>query len=435
MKYARTILTVTAVLALVCGAWTEARAVSPPSGQQKAMTFSVDLQGPTAAGPGPFTGLPDGFAGIPIDEGCILTPTLPGPLGPNPPTTPPGPLPPPSVMVTAVASPVGSVPGGLGVIPSVWDAVEVDALSYGRDSLASKVEDWKNLKLYFSVDEFAMGIPGSPAPPNVASEGAAGALEASADVFAYIGPPPPVAPGPVFGNNGVVDGNAMPSASAAVYPGVGLIEPNPPSPQQLPDSGDNLDALDMNTTLADVQGPIYFSLDSQFADPREVIAGPPPNTGTAFGNGFVGGDVLVTSAGGIPVVYAPAIALGLDLAGPDSDDLDALALWDDGDMQYTPGVDLLLFSVRRGSAVIGSLDSMWGAPIEEGDVLTVPIPGGLSLFPAIIGPAEAMGLATVRSGLGVQFGDDLDALDVVPEPATLILIAAGLPLLLKRSRR
>ena len=426
-----------AVLALVCGAWTEARAVSPPSGQQQAMTFSVDFQGPTAIAPGPFNGISDGFAWTPIDEGSILTPTQPVAPGPNPPTPPLGPLLPPGVMVTAVTSGLGSVPGGLGVVPGIWDAVEVDALSYGRDSLASKVEDWKNLKLYFSVDEFAMGIPGSPAPPNVFTEGVAGALEASADVFVYIGPPPPVPHGTVFGNTGVVDGGVRPSAPATVYPGVGLIEPNPPTPQQLPNSGDNLDAVDMNTTMADVQGPIYFSLDSQFADPLETIVGPPPNTATAAGNGFVGGDVLVSSAGGVPIVYAPAIALGLDLvAGPDSDDLDALALWDDGDMQYTPGVDLILFSVRRGSAVIGSLDSMWGAPIEEGDVLTIPIPGGLSPFPAIIGPAEAMGLATVRSGLGVQFGDDLDALDVIPEPGALILIATGVPLLvLKRSRR
>ena len=42
-------------------------------------TGSLDFQGPTVLGPGPFTGIADCFAGIPIDEGAILTPCLPGP--------------------------------------------------------------------------------------------------------------------------------------------------------------------------------------------------------------------------------------------------------------------------------------------------------------------------------------------------------------------
>ncbi len=48
-------------------------------------TFSVDFQGPTAGGPWQFTGLPDFFAGTPIDEGSILTAGPPGPVGPNSP--------------------------------------------------------------------------------------------------------------------------------------------------------------------------------------------------------------------------------------------------------------------------------------------------------------------------------------------------------------
>ncbi len=73
-------------------------------------TFSLDYHGPAVFGPGPFTGIPDTFGLVPIDEGSILT-TGGAPPGPNPPL--PGFLPPPGVMVTAVASPLGSVPGGL----------------------------------------------------------------------------------------------------------------------------------------------------------------------------------------------------------------------------------------------------------------------------------------------------------------------------------
>ncbi|MEZ5975726.1 MAG: hypothetical protein R3E96_13060 [Planctomycetota bacterium] len=47
---------------------------------------------------------------------------------------------------------------------------------------------------------------------------------------------------------------------------------------------------------------------------------------------------------------------------------------------------MLLFSVRRGSWVIGQPDSIFGIPIEEGDILTTPLPtamGGVSPFPGI----------------------------------------------------
>jgi len=209
---------------------------------------------------------------------------------------------------------------------------------------------------------------------------------------------------------------------------VGLVEPNPPTPFVLPDPGDNLDAVDVDTTLADVMGPIYISLDSAFPDPLE---GPGTNTGTAVANGFVGGDVLVTSAGGLPALYAPAPVLGLDVvpgAGPDSDDLDALALFESGDGVFTPGVDLIFYSVRRGSAVIGAPDSIFGAPISEGDILVPPAIGGLSPFPGIWVAAEALGLWTFRSFGASEFGpfsDDLDALDVVPEPSTVSLLVLG----------
>jgi hypothetical protein len=335
-------------------------------------------------------------------------------------------------MVGSIPGAAGSIFGGLGIVPDpLTGVIELDALSYGRD------HGWN---VVFSVDEFAMGIPGAPAFPNVTSEGMLGpAFEASADVFAYLGPFGPVAPvAPIFGNTGIVDGDALPSATGAVYPGTGLIEPNPPTPGGLLDPGDNLDAVDMNTSILDVTGPIYGSLSSAFPDPLEPS--PPANGGTAVANGLVGGDVFVTAAGAFPVVYAPAPLLGLGIvpgAGPDSDDLDALALLENGDGIFTPGLDFILFSVRRGSAVIGAPDSAFGFPIEEGDILTIPAPGGLSPFPAIFIPGEALGLVTFRAFAGGgQFGaDDLDALDVVPEPATLSLLALGGLAVLRRRRR
>ncbi len=393
-----------------------------PAVAQTGVTFSVDFQGPTGGLAGPFTGVPDSFTGAPIDEGSILTAFAPGPPGPNPAS--PGPLPAPGMMTSAVLSGAGTVPGGLGIAPGLLNAVELDALSYGRDF---------GPQLAFSVDEFAVGIPGAPVFPNVTSEGAAGSGEASADVYTYLGPAVPTLPGPTIGNKGLIDGNGVGPFGG---PGLGLLEPNPPSPGQPFDQGDNLDAVDLDTALNSVLGPIFFSMDSDFADPLE---GFPANSATALGNGFVGGDVVVTPAvgSGFLGVYAPAGALGLDLFGFDTDDLDALILNDDGAVNavglpfYDPTVDFLLFSVRRGSAVIGSIDSVLGLPIEEGDVLTAPI--GPIPTPGIYIPAERMGLMTSRT-FGA-LGDDLDAMDlVIPEPASIALTGVGLLLMCRRQR-
>jgi hypothetical protein len=81
------------------------------------------------------------------------------------------------------------------------------------------------------------------------------------------------------------------------------------------------------------------------------------------------------------------------------------------------GTDMLLFSVRRGSAVIGLPDSIFGIPITEGDILTRPVAGGLSPFPGIYIAAENLGLVTARvPPPAVGFSADLDALDLPVSP-------------------
>ena len=107
----------------------------------------------------------------------------------------------------------------------------------------------------------------------------------------------------------------------------------------------------------------------------------------------------------------------------------------DGSLTLTPG-DTLYFSVRRGSMVIGTPDSAFGMPIEEGDILMPPAaPGPPALFIA----AEALGLGTARSGTAGPFGpDDVDAIDV-PEPGFVLQLAAGIAFLVavgwRRARR
>lgn len=384
--------------------------VAAASSAQAQFQFSIDYHGPTIAAP-------DMLFGAPITEGDLLVPgtaifaPMFGPLGV------PG--------TVKAAGPGGPNPADLGLIgyapcaghaPGTPCVVEVDALSYGRDNPMNAGTVTMAGPIWFSVDEYAVGLPTGLALPSVASESPFG--EASADCFTSFGllpgPLPPFAIPPA--NIGVVDGDGLLSPSGFVYPGVGIREPNLPTGLPGPHPGDDLDALDTENQPG--QYPVLFSLDGVVIDP---ITGA-PGSGSAGFHGFSSSDVLMTLApGGLPFVFAPAPALGLDLAGIGTDDLDALIVWENGTGVFEPAPfayhwnttqsDMLLFSVRRGSAVIGAPDSMFGIPIEEGDILMPPVAGGLSPFPGIFIAAENLGLMTVRSGFPVLHGDDLDAAD------------------------
>jgi hypothetical protein len=381
--------------------------------------FSIDWHGPTV-------GLLDSSFGFPITEGDVLEP-----LGGMPVL---GPLPVPSIQFSAEFAPVP----GLGLVfhgPCVGHPggtpckVEVDALDYGRSHLVQPGTPLKG-RLMFSVDRFAVGAA-LAVPPSVLTENGPPVFEASGDAFLALGlvagPLPPFA-APLIGNVGMVDGNGLPSGSGFAYPGLGLREPNPPAGGPA-SAGDNLDAMAVSFFTGPLGFPpmgVFFSLDAAFVDPLTGV----PNSGSAAMHGFVAGAVLNTPVpGGVPVVYAPAVLLGLDLVGgPDSDDLDALILTENGIPGYQPsmapndwaiaggGSDMLLFSVRRGSAVIGMPSSNMGIPICEGDILSTPLApalGGLSPFPSIYMAAENLGLATARSMPATgPFSDDVDALEL-----------------------
>ncbi|MCG8457715.1 MAG: hypothetical protein MI919_15680, partial [Holophagales bacterium] len=309
-------------------------------------SLSTDFQGPLFP--------------VPLDSGAILLAT-PGP----------GPLPPPATVIPSPA---------LGIVGGIVGFPELDALSYGRDTILriTSAGSWgSSYRMLLSTDEFANGDPANPFFPDLFSEGSLGTLEASADleitsIFPGL-PVPPLPPGPpAYGNTSGLDGNGIFPFGG---PGVGLIEPNPPTPGGFPDPGDTIDAADFRAPMP----RIYFSLDASYVDPLE---GFPVNSATAAANGVLPGDVLISGGGGAFAVWAPAPLLGL---GP-ADDLDALILWENGDGVFVPsvvpfdwqfggGTDMLLFSVRRASPLIGTPDAFFGVPIEEGDILTTP-PGG-----------------------------------------------------------
>ncbi|MFT4649003.1 MAG: hypothetical protein ACI9X4_002237 [Glaciecola sp.] len=367
--------------------------------------FSIDWHSQTV-------GLSDP-TGTLITAGDILTPTAGLPML--------GPLATPSIALTHGAGGLGLLPGCIGVPGGTMCYVEVDALSFGVDKYFTGGPQAAG-QLHFSVDRFANGMVGAPLPPNVNTEGPV--MDQSGDVFLNptVIPSGPLAPGAPFGHRGIFDDDGLYSGSGFTYPGLGLL----PTVSAIAVS-DNLDALDtLDSSIGAMPGVVYFSMDDQGFDPMSGTL----HSASANTHGFFGADVLSTMIGsGVPTLYAPAGALGLNIAfGFNPDDLDALILRENGDGVFQPSLtpmdwltgstDMLLFSVRRGSAVIGMPDSIFGIPIEEGDILTTPLPtgfGGVSPFPGIFYAAERLGLGTIRSGtvVGSNFADDLNALDSV----------------------
>jgi hypothetical protein len=377
---------------------------------QAQFVFSTDYTGVSIS-------IPDSFGAIPITEGDLLTPAL-GALAL-------GPLPTPGIDISGGATGLGLAlhAGCVGHPPVTPCGVELDAVSYGVDRRADGGLGFGPGEIWFSTHAFATGFPSFP--PDLSTE--APCFDSAADLMASVLPMPP-GPHPPFaafcGNTGVVDGDGLTGVCPSVYPGTGLLEPSFPF---LPPLGDNLDAVN-------IDGPpvpggtgfpatgVYFSLDGVIAHPYTGV----PSTGSALAHGFFGADILHSAApGGPPVLWAAAPTLGLNIAGA-LDDLDARALWETGTGVFEPSLfpydwmggttDMVLFSVRAGSPVIGLPDSIFGLPIEEGDILTTPLAGGFSPFPGIFIAAENLGLVTMRTFGGPA--DDLNALDLLSGPLT-----------------
>jgi hypothetical protein len=393
-------------------------------GSAQGFVYSSDYKGPIHGSPSQGNPL--------IRESDLLAPPLNGAPGI-------GPLPPPIVAID------GSVLGLMlyaqcgNPAPGIPCKIEVDAFSRGVDAPITPDGSGAGFgEIFFSVDEYALGIP-HPLAPNVSSEAFAG--EASADVFTYLRPPgQPIFPqqlGQTFGNIAVLDGDGQPGQNGFSYPGIGCKEPNDPNFGPF-NSGDNLDAMDRFETdtmppIADDK-PAFFSLDGKLFDPLEQIFGSDSAVQNSTQTTYSAADILMTTGpGGVPAVYADAATLGLTSIG---DDIDAIAVWDNGDLTFQPSTapyewaldsnsdgvadcDMVLFSVRRGSNVIGKLDSILGIAIQPGDLLIPPVMGHLSLGPGASNPgifvtAEAMGLRADREE-GHE-ADDLDGVDVGGDP-------------------
>ncbi len=369
---------------------------------QSQVLYSVDYHGPTKS-------RPDSATGVPISEGDVLG-IAPAPVF--------GPFPAPRTVFNGGQVGIITYPTCLPTVPGQPCGAELDALSLGNDRrFQPPGPGVAQPRVYYSVDRFAQGNSASVGSPGVRTEGPA--RDAAADIYTPVFQlVPPVQPTGIAPSSiQVQDGNGRPSATGAMSPGIGLFEPHSPQPAPAADAGDNIDALHLGPIEAGAA--IFFSLDASFPDPNGV-----PNSGSAQQNNMSPSAVMRTPlAGGVPQVYATPQQLGLN---PFADDLDGLALAENGVPGFQPslnpydwgpgittGTDMLLFSVRRGSALVGQLDSLMNQRIVPGDILTTPI-GGVGT-PAIFIAAEALGLVVDRIS-ATATSDELDALAIDYSP-------------------
>lgn len=255
----------------------------------------------------------------------------------------------------------------------------LNAISYGKDPITEE--------LYFSVDRVAVGKPSTA----VHSEAAPGSEEASGDVF-------------------VTDA-----------------QNNPGNNQQFIDDqdlgllqgffGDDLDALELDTDKPHT----YFAIDLL-------------SSSNGFGTNGLANDIFCDflvatgSDGGCATrKFAEGeIRIGLD----PFDDLDALVLWDVFEPGVlNPGIDKALFSLSTfsPSTFTGSGSSYsFCTPgrMSPSDVCFTDFSGSYSPFAS-------------AADLGLRDDDELNALDTVPEPTTVLLFGAGLAGLaaFRRNRR
>jgi len=279
------------------------------------------------------------------------------------------------------------------------------------------------VSLDFSVDRVSAGLPGTAVNAEFGFFQQPGDIYRttlsfpSASMFVgtlpagvgYVGPLPHVGVG--GGNTLVLDESAL-TLTPGIGPG-GLLPAGVPAPPIFPGTHDNVDSFEWNAF--DVTGDMlndrwmYFSMN-----PDQALA-----VGTSAADIYD-----VAHLGGVtpPVTFAVSGTMGLDIvAGLNSDDVDALVLWDQGQLGGPawngPGgqaqTDYALFSLGPGSISL----AQWG--LSAADVFFTDFNGSFALY------ASALDLGLVGIP-GFDLGDNVDALDVVPIPGAVLLGMLGL---------
>ncbi len=276
--------------------------------------------------------------------------------------------------------PAPILPGAGGLLPGPLTPppVDVDGFTFSQVFPAAHTV----LGVDFSV---APGSIGSAGTAVFGESGGVGFADEPADIFSS----------GLGGGNGLTwDGDGIPSPGLPTFGPLGVIEP-----------GSNTDGWDATPPFGPPAFPgIIYTITAFDAGAHPVYSG----TGATGSYIFFSPPVVGYSV--LPALYATDVAVGL---GP-GDDIDALALIEDGIFGPTPG-DAIYFSLTPGSPTLAGLGA------SPADVLVTSLGGA----PAVAFTAASLGLLPT---------DDIDALDlfVVPEPASAALMCLGATLLCRR---
>ena len=313
----------------------------------------------------------------------------------------------------------------------------VDAQSTGRDSINLHLET----RLYFSVDGQAQGMAGTDVRRQYDLH------QVAADVFATaFGQPNP-------------NRDADPRNTLMINQEVMGLAPNYGPSADAPASADNLNGFDLFTQSAMPENS-FSNLDSPIRMINDDGEASRPRVGDdRYGTNF---DLYFSLNHGATIfrnaTYSPWAEpnqIGLDA----NDDIDAIAISRPslgrgvGGGDLIPGLDQVnpMGFDPNPSGLFSGIDFFWG--LNESDIMLFSLaPGSPALALYGLSPGDVFitdfdGTFTMFGScesLGLGFDDNIDGLDAVtgttfqqliPEPATLVLIAAAAPLLLKSRRR
>lgn len=375
------------------------------AGQVQAQSFSID-DNPMISSGGFGLGAEDEW-GATGGPGLAPSPSLPFTVGGD------------GSMISPAIGGVEHTPG------AKW--LDAFSTNYGA---SQPTPDNPYLRLGFSIDRISTGVPGS------ASLGEALVGQQPGDIYTptaptlhpgffagTLGPGPFVGPLPSAGGGGsnalLIDESAFGLLTAA-----GVVPPGVAAGPITTGSHDNVDAFDSRSVIPTPIGGVYATGSYYAVAPDDAAL-----------SGVSAADLFFTPAGS-PVggiFYAPAASMGLDTFGHNRDSIDALIMFDGGDLEgpsFQPGVDYALFSLAPGSASLlpGTLTP---TGLSAGDIFFTDFSGSFGVYAY----GTDIGLLPGPGGIPFQQQSNVDALTVIPEPGSLALIGLGLIAVGARRRR
>ena len=294
------------------------------------------------------------------------------------------------------------------------------------------------VKLDFSVDRISAGLPGTAVNTQFGLNQQPGDIFRTTRTFpspimlplgagvGYVGPLPHV--GVVGSNNTLLVDESALTLTAMGTPGV-LVGPSVMAVPIVAGTHDNVDSFEHNPFDADGDMIndtwMYFSIN-----PDEAVIM------TLSAPAISAADIFDIMPGGVlgnlrNSPFATAASMGLDGFGQNTDDIDALVMydlgmlggpyWGSGSQGAEPGIDYALFSLSHGSASLNMYQ------LSEADIFLTNFTGSFALY------AGAADLGLI-GGPGEYPGDNVDALEIIPEPTTIALLGLGI-LALRRKRK